>query len=59
MGSPDEIAKAATFLASDDSSLITTGIEPFVDGVHGANLRTLGLQAFEPGLLDNTHYQGK
>jgi NAD(P)-dependent dehydrogenase (short-subunit alcohol dehydrogenase family) len=31
MGTPDEIAKAATFLASDDSSFIT-GIELFVDG---------------------------
>jgi NAD(P)-dependent dehydrogenase (short-subunit alcohol dehydrogenase family) len=31
MGSPDEIAKAALFLASDDSSFIT-GIELFVDG---------------------------
>jgi len=31
MGNPDEIAKAATFLASDDSSFIT-GIELFVDG---------------------------
>jgi NAD(P)-dependent dehydrogenase (short-subunit alcohol dehydrogenase family) len=31
MGSPDEIAKAATFLASDDSSFIA-GIELFVDG---------------------------
>jgi NAD(P)-dependent dehydrogenase (short-subunit alcohol dehydrogenase family) len=31
MGSPDEIAKAASFLASDDSSFIT-GIELFVDG---------------------------
>ena len=30
-GSPDEIAKSATFLASDDSSFIT-GIELFVDG---------------------------
>lgn len=31
MGQPDEIAKAALFLASDDSSFIT-GIELFVDG---------------------------
>jgi NAD(P)-dependent dehydrogenase (short-subunit alcohol dehydrogenase family) len=31
MGQPDEIAKAAVFLASDDASLVT-GIELFVDG---------------------------
>jgi NAD(P)-dependent dehydrogenase (short-subunit alcohol dehydrogenase family) len=31
LGDPDEIAKAATFLASDDASFIT-GIELFVDG---------------------------
>ncbi|MFZ0511487.1 MAG: SDR family oxidoreductase, partial [Candidatus Nitrosopolaris sp.] len=31
MGSPDEVAKVATFLASDDSSYVT-GIELFVDG---------------------------
>jgi NAD(P)-dependent dehydrogenase (short-subunit alcohol dehydrogenase family) len=31
MGSPDEVAKVVSFLASDDSSYIT-GIELFVDG---------------------------
>jgi NAD(P)-dependent dehydrogenase (short-subunit alcohol dehydrogenase family) len=31
MGEPDEVAEAAVFLASDDSSFVT-GIELFVDG---------------------------
>jgi NAD(P)-dependent dehydrogenase (short-subunit alcohol dehydrogenase family) len=31
MGNPSDIAKAVSFLASDDSSFIT-GIEFFVDG---------------------------
>jgi NAD(P)-dependent dehydrogenase (short-subunit alcohol dehydrogenase family) len=31
VGTPDEIAKAALFLACDDSSFVT-GIELFVDG---------------------------
>ena len=40
MGSPDEVAKVASFLASDKSSFIT-GIELFVDGGAGPNLTTL------------------
>jgi NAD(P)-dependent dehydrogenase (short-subunit alcohol dehydrogenase family) len=35
MGSPDEVAKAAPFLASDDSSFVT-GIELFVDAAKAA-----------------------
>jgi len=31
MGEPDEVAKAALYLASDDSSVVT-GVELFVDG---------------------------
>jgi NAD(P)-dependent dehydrogenase (short-subunit alcohol dehydrogenase family) len=31
MGEPDDVAKAALFLASDDSTFVT-GIELFVDG---------------------------
>ncbi|MGA9151163.1 MAG: SDR family oxidoreductase [Candidatus Nitrosopolaris sp.] len=31
MGNPDEVAKVASFLASDESSYVT-GIELFVDG---------------------------
>jgi NAD(P)-dependent dehydrogenase (short-subunit alcohol dehydrogenase family) len=34
MGEPDEVAKAAVFLASDDSSFVR-GIELFVDGGRG------------------------
>jgi NAD(P)-dependent dehydrogenase (short-subunit alcohol dehydrogenase family) len=42
MGEPDEVAKAALYLASDDSSFVT-GIELFVDGGKSANLVNEGL----------------
>jgi NAD(P)-dependent dehydrogenase (short-subunit alcohol dehydrogenase family) len=32
MGNPDEIAKAVSFLASDEQFRFVTGIELFVDG---------------------------
>jgi NAD(P)-dependent dehydrogenase (short-subunit alcohol dehydrogenase family) len=41
MGEPDEVAKAAVFLASDDSSFVT-GIELFVDGWHRTHGSTSG-----------------
>jgi NAD(P)-dependent dehydrogenase (short-subunit alcohol dehydrogenase family) len=34
MGEPEEVAKVASFLASDNSSFVTS-IEPFVDGGRG------------------------
>jgi NAD(P)-dependent dehydrogenase (short-subunit alcohol dehydrogenase family) len=36
IGQPEEIAKTALFLASDDSSFVA-GIELFVDGGRGQN----------------------
>ncbi len=43
MGTPDEVAKVVSFLASDDSSFIT-GIELFVDGGIGTNMNIINLQ---------------
>ena len=48
-GNPDEIAKAASFFASDDSNL-TTGIELFVDGVWRKS-EDLGTACISAGLL--------
>ena len=44
-GSPDEITKAASFFSPDDSNLITTSTEPFVNGVWGKSedLGTAGI----------------
>ena len=48
MGSPGETHKAATPLASDDSSFIA-GIDLVVEVWYGANLGALVPQAFDPG----------
>src|SRR5260370_21744355 len=49
LGKPEEIAKAAVFLASEDSSFIT-GVELFVDGgfaqVSGVPGRDIGVSAY-------------
>ena len=56
MVSPDEIAKAATLRASDDSSLIT-GMELFVDGAWRNSMEwTAGIW---PGPWIIPYYQGK
>jgi hypothetical protein len=55
--SPDGIAKAASFFASDDSNLITSGTELFVDGVWRKS-EDLGNACISAGLRIILTYQG-
>jgi NAD(P)-dependent dehydrogenase (short-subunit alcohol dehydrogenase family) len=54
LGTPDEIAKAVVFLASDDSSYIT-GTELFVDGGF-AQVYAAGLPGFSLARRDQKEY---
>jgi hypothetical protein len=55
MGEPDEIAKAALFLASDDSSFVAGTVEDLNGGVGLFKPQTVLLRRGRPSVGKNIH----